>query len=150
MAKEDYASVRWTGVQHEKTLCGNDRTTLLFTPTAASATGQTTISNTGKHETFGRAVRIKKLLYLVDTATTAGDATTSKLNLLVYKGTTVQSTLTVTTEAALAIATSSDLNIDLEATDYIRIYSNSIQTESAKAAAIGMLQVTYEERFLNA
>ena len=149
MAHEPYDSPRW-GVQHTQRLCGNDRTTLLWTPTAASATGQTTISNTGAHETFGRAVKIKRLLFLVDTATTAGDATTPKVNLLVYKNTTAAGTLSITTEAALAICTSSALDISLTATDYIRIYSKSIQTASANAGAIGALQATYEESFINA
>lgn len=144
MSKEPYASSRWTGVQHGMTLCGNDRTTLLWTPTAASATGQTTISNTGLHEAFGRAVRIKKLLYLVDTT---GVGT---VNFLVYQNTTAKGTLSVTTEAALAVCTSSDLDIDLEATDYIRIYSRSIQTASANAGGIGTLRIVFEERFLNA
>lgn len=149
MAKGSYSDNRW-GVQQSAVLCGNDRTTLLWTPTAASATGLTTISNTGKHEAFGRIIKLKKLLYLVDTATTAGDATTSKLNLLVYKNTTVAGTLSVTTEAALAIVTSSDLDISLVATDYIRIYSRSIQTASDQAAAIGEMKVIYEEEFTNA
>ena len=145
-----YASDRWSGVQHSETLCGNDRATLLWTPSAATATGGTnTMSNTGKHEAFGRALKLKKLLYLVDTATTGADATTSKLNLLVYKGTAVQGTLTVTTEAALAICTSSDMDISLEATDYIRIYSHSIQTATALVGAIGEIKVVYEERFTN-
>ena len=146
MAQESFSNARW-GVQHTGVLAGNDRSTLLWTPTAASATGQTTISNTGKHETFGRAVKLKYLLYQVDTATTAADATTSKLNLLVYKNTTASGTLSVTTQAALAVCTSDALDISLAATDYIRIYSNSIQTASANAAAIGGLKVIYEEVF---
>lgn len=148
---QGYASPRFAGVQHSEALCGNDRTTMLWTPATATATGGTnTMSDTGKHEAFGRAIKIKRLLYLVDAATDAGDATTSKVDILLYKGTAVQSTLTVTTEAALAICTSSALDVSVAATDYIRIYSHSVQTATDKYAATGVLKVSYEEEFVNA
>ena len=151
MERQGYQSDVWA-VRHSQSLSGNARTTLRWTPSAATGTANpSTMSNTGKHEIVGgtRAARIKKLVFLVDTETTAADATTSKVNFLVYQNTTAKGTLSVNAQAALAVVTSSDLDIDLAAGDYIRIYSNSIQTGSDKAAAIGALTVLYEERFTN-
>ncbi len=148
MERPGYASDVWAA-QHEKVLCGNDRTTLLFTPSTATTTGQTTMSVTGKHESFGRAVKLKRLLYLVDTATTAGDATTSKLSLVINRNTTGTATMAVTTQAALAVVTSSELDIDVDAADYIRIVGHNISTGSDKTSAIGMMALVYEERFTN-
>lgn len=149
MAQESFSSPRWFGVQHSENLCGNDRTTFLHTPSVAVAANTTTKNVTCKPETFGRAVKIKRLLYIVDTATTAADATFSKMNLGVYVGTTSSGNLAVTTEAALAVCTSSALDIAVAATDYIRIISSAIHTASDLQAAIGMFKVVYEENFLN-
>jgi len=149
MANLPYDSARWSGVQHSENLCGNDRTTFLHTPSAAVAANTTTKNVTCLPETFGRAVKLKRLLYIIDTATTAADATLSKMNLGVYVGTTSSGNLAVTTQAALAVVTSSELNVSVAATDYIRIISSAIHTASDLQAAIGMFKVVYEEEFTN-
>jgi len=139
-----YDDARFTTLQKHM-FTGNDAATMLLTPQAG--TGAATKAHTTTCEPWfpGRAITLKKLQYQVKTAQT-GTGNTLALDL--YKNTTSVGTLAVNAEAALAVAQSaSDMNVDLVATDYLRVIAISTTTASDANSAIGQLGLTYQESF---
>lgn len=145
MSKETYSSPRW-GVSHFRDLTGNDRTTLLFTPQKGTGAETKTHTTTMKAHTFTKPVKIKYVIYQVDTAQTGAG---NNLALNLYVNTTSSAQLALTTEAALAICTSSELNVSVTAAQYIVMYGLSTTTASDANAAIGQITLVYEEEFTN-
>ncbi len=92
---------------------------------------------------FGRPVVIKKLIFTVKTAATGVD--TGKV--VLYNNTNSAGVLTLTTQAALSVNTSSDLNSTVAENDYIRVQLQSIGTLSGDTLQIGYIGVTYVEQF---
>jgi hypothetical protein len=127
-------------------LPGNGGTAVILTPQAG--TGAETKTHTTTLQKFwfgGRRVNLKRLQYIVTTAQTG---TGDNLSLDLYVGTTSKATLAITTETAGAAGLSSaDINEAVESTDYIRILAKSTTTASDDNAAIGTIQLTYEELF---
>jgi hypothetical protein len=139
----DYADDSLNAVQ-QLPLKGNDSTTLLLTPQAGTGAETKTHTTTLKTEVFGRKVVIKRLLYLVETAQTGAG---NNLTLDVYKNTTSSGSLSVTTETALTVCTSSALDIEMAKTDYLRVLALSRTTASDANSAKGNLIVLYGERY---
>lgn len=144
MANRPYDNQSFDAV-HVLPLSGNDRTTDLLTPQAGTAAETKTHTTTLKPFPVLRNIILKKIAYIVDTAQTG---TGCNLALDIYKGTTSVGSLSVTTEAALAIATSSDIDSNFVDTDYLRIIAKSTTTASAANAAVGQVFVTYQERYV--
>jgi hypothetical protein len=134
----------WTLQQHM--LTGNDAATMLLTPQAGTGIETKTHTTTCEVWAPGRNIKLKKLNYAVKTAQTG---TGNNLTLNIYKGTTSVGTLAVTTTAANGIAVqSSDMNVDVLPTEYLRIIALSTTTASDANAAIGQIGVTYQEDFV--
>jgi len=127
-------------------LPGNAGTAIILTPQKGTASETKTHTTTLNPFYFGKmAVRLKRLQYLVTTAATAAGQT---LALDVYKGTSSVGSLSVTTESAGSQALmSSDLDVELTATDYIRVYAKSTTTANNSNSAVGTLWITWEELF---
>lgn len=143
---DSYSSPRWASVQHQIPLSGNDHTTLLLTPQAGTGAETKTHTTTLKPEHFATAVKIKTLIYSVNTAYTG---TGCSLALDLYVGTTSKGSLSVTSEAAGALATSSAINAEVAAGGYIQLIAKSLTTASTANSAIGKPSVVYEESFTN-
>lgn len=134
----------WTLQQHM--LTGNDAATMLLTPQAGTTAETKTHTTTCEVWAPGRNIKLKKLNYAVKTAQTG---TGNNLTLNIYKGTTSVGTLAITTTAANGIAVqSSDMNVDVLPTEYLRIIALSTTTASDANAAIGQIGVTYQEDFV--
>ena len=132
-------------VLHHAQLNGNDSTTLLLTPTAGTAAETKTHTTTCKPWAPGRAITLKKLHYLVQTAQTG---TGCNLTLNVYNGTTSVGTLAITSTAANGVASqSADMDSAVAATGYVRVLALSTTTASDGNAATGQLFLTYQETF---
>jgi len=132
------------GATHQMPLMGNAGTALLITPQAGTSAATKTHTTTLLGEGFQRAIVLKKLVYAITTAQTGAG---NNLDLDVYNGTTSVGSLAVTTEAALTVATSSDINSTVTAGGYIRIIAKSTTTASDANCAIGRLHATYQELF---
>ncbi len=139
----NYADDSLNAVQ-QLPLKGNDSATLLLTPQKGTAAETKTHTTTLKPEVFGRKVVIKRLLYLVETAQTGAG---NNLTLDVYKNATSSGSLSVTTETAGTVCTSSALNVEMDATDYLRALALSRTTASDGNCATGNLIVLYGERY---
>jgi hypothetical protein len=139
-----YADPKY-GVANQHMLTGNDAATMLLTPQAGTGAETKTHTTTCEPWAPGRAITLKKLRYQVKTAATG---TGCSVTLDIYKNTTSVGTLAVSTTAALGIAVqSADMDIDLAATDYLRILALSTTTASTANSAIGQLGVTYQETY---
>lgn len=132
-------------VKQQHVFTGNDASTLLLTP--QKGTGAETKVHTTTLEPWapGRAIKLKKLQFQVKTAQTGAG---NNLDIDVYKGTTSVGTLAITTQAALAIvAQSADMDVAIAATEYVRLIAKCTSTASDANAAIGQVQMTYQENF---
>ena len=143
MGRSSYDDGSW-GATHQYPLMGNAGTAHLLTPQKGTGSETKTHTTTLLGEGFQRAVKIKKLNYVVTTAQTGAG---NNLSLDVYNGTTSVGNLSLTTEAALTVATSSDINSTVTAGGYIRVIAKSTTTASDANAAVGRLSVTYQELF---
>ncbi len=125
-------------------LTGNDDTTLLLTPQAGTANETKTHTTTLKPFAFGRKVKIKRIIALVDTAQTG---TGCNLSLDLYVGTTSKGNLSITTEAANSVATSSVIDAEVANNGYCRIIAKSTTTASDANSAKVKLFCEYQEMF---
>lgn len=132
-------------VYQQVTLPGNAGTTFICTPQKGTASETKTHTTTLDPFGFGRPVKLKRLVYTVKTAQTGAG---NNLTLDVYVGTTSKGSLSLTTETALSVVTSSVFDEVLTATDYIRIYAKSTTTASDANSAIGYLAMQYQDLFL--
>lgn len=133
------------GVSHSHQLTGNDATTMLLTPQPGTTAETKTHTTTCEPWCPGRAITLNKLRFQVKTAQTG---TGNNLTLNVYKNTDSVGTLAITTTAALGIvAQAANMDIDMVATDYLRIIALSTTTASDANAAIGQMGITYQETF---
>lgn len=134
-------------IYQQATLPGNSGTTPLFTP--QKGTGSETKTHTTTLLPFGfggRSVKLKKLSYVVTTVQTG---TGNNVVLDLYVNTTSKASLTITTNTALSVNySSSNIDADVGATDYIRILGLATTTASDAVPAIGQISVTYEENFV--
>ena len=146
MSKRSYGDSTF-GANQQVTYPGNDGTTWLLTGQAGT-TGETkTHSTTLKEFGFGRAVLVKKLIY---TVTTVHEGTGNNLGLQLNLATTSVGELSLTTETAGEVATSSDINSTVTAGEYIQVVIKSTTTASDGSTAIGFLGIVYEEQFTTA
>lgn len=137
-----YANPKF-GVSHQHRFTGNDAATMLLTPQAGTGAETKTHTTTMEPWNPGRAITLKKLSYQVKTAYTG---TGCSLAIDVYSGTTSVGSLTVTSTAALGIATqSSDMNVAIASTGYVRLIAKSTTTASDANCAIGQISCTYQE-----
>lgn len=144
MGDNHYDSARFRTLQ-QHALTGNDAATMLLTPQAGTAAETKVHTTTCETWAPGRAITLKKLNYNVKTAQTGAS---NNLTLNVYKNTTSVGTLAITDTAAIGIAAqSADMDIELAATDYLRVLALSTTTASDANAAIGQMGVTYQELF---
>lgn len=118
-------------------------------PLTAGAANTTTRTSTTDAIGFGVAVKIKRIVYTVRTAQSTASAS-QPLNIIAKEGTTVIGTLQVTSEAAAAVCTSSELDGTLDRGDYLQFLIEPVYTSSDNTAATGYLSVLYAEQFDNA
>jgi len=144
MARYDYYRMTPYHMVH---LPGNGGTTPLLTPQAGTGSETKTHTTTLDAYAFGgRKVRIKKFSYVVTTAQTGAGC---NLALDLYVGTTSKAALSLTTEAAGTIVSSTtEIDEVVEADSYVRVLAKSTTTASGANSAKGFLQLTYEEMFL--
>lgn len=143
MGVSSYDDGSW-GATHQLPLMGNAGTTNLVTPQKGTTAETKTHTTTLLGEGFGRAVKIKQIIYDITTAQTGAG---NNLTLNLYNGTTSVGSLSFTTEAALTIRTSSAINSTVTAGGYIRVLALSTTTASDANSAVGRLSVTYQELF---
>jgi len=117
-------------------------------PLTAGAANTTTRTSTTDAIGFGVAVKIKRIIYTVRTAQTTASAS-MPLNIIAKEGTTVLGTLQVTSEAAAAVCTSSELDGTLDRGDYLQFLIEPVYTSSDNSSAQGYLSVLYAEQFDN-
>lgn len=145
MSSGKYSDSRFNTIQ-QMPIWGNSGTALLVTPQAGTGAETKTHTTTLLAQGFGRAVKLKKLVYTVTTALTGAGCS---LALDVYKNTTSVGSLAVTTQTAgQVVASSSDLDVAFASTDYIRVLAKSTTTASDANSAVGFLSATYEEAFV--
>lgn len=140
-----YDDPRYSTIQQHM-FTGNDAATMLLTP--QKGTGAETKTHTTTCEAWapGRNIKLKKINYMVKTAQTG---TGNNLTLNLYKNTTSVGTLAITSTAANGIAVqSSDMDVDVLSTDYLRVLALSTTTASDANAAIGQVGMTYQEDFV--
>ena len=144
----NYADARY-GVTQLKEMPGGGGTSFLLSPAGtATAAGTSTLTIAGQTMGLGIAVKIRQIIYNVKTVQTgAGDNVT--FNLYVDTATDAAGSLTVTTEGASAVCTSTFLNANVAAGKTFRIDAVAVQTASGEKAAYGYLTVTYQQLFDN-
>lgn len=125
-------------------LPGNAGTALLVTPQAGTGAETKTHTTTLDGIGFGFKAKVKKLVYCIKTAQTGAG---NNLTLDLYNGTTSVGSLAVTTNAALAVMTSSDIDTIVAAGGYIRVLAKSVTTASDANSAVGFLFATYQEMY---
>ena len=125
-------------------IIGNAGTTPLYTPTHGSASGLTTVDNLLPQVVPSTgSIIVKRIIYIVKTA----GAAASNVRFHLYNGTSSVGNMTVTTEAAGAIITSSEINAVIAPGSTIDWTVVSNVTASADQPSIGFLGLIYQEQY---
>ena len=143
MRKGRYDEARYTGLRIMR-LSGNTDATLLLTPQVGTASETKTHTTTLKPFAFGRKIKLVRIFALVDTTYTGAG---NNLSLDLYDGTTSKGNLALTSEAANAVATSSDINEEIANDGYCRIIAKAVTTQSDESPAIVKLFAEYQEMY---
>lgn len=145
MSSGKYSDSRF-GMEQHMPLAGNSGTALIVSPQAGTGAETKTHTTTLLNQGFGRAIRLKRLVYTVTTAQTGAGC---NLALDVYKNTTSVGSLSVTTQTAgQTVIGSTDLDVAFASTDYIQVCAKSTTTANLSNSAKGFLACIFEEQFV--
>ena len=133
------------GAEKYLAIIGNAGTTPLYTPTHGSASGLTTVDNLLPQVVPStESIIVKRITYIVKTAGAAATDITIRL----LNGTTSVGEMTVTTEAAGSVITSSEINAIIAASSKIDWQVITHTTASADQPSIGFLGIIYQDQFV--